>query len=725
MSLDELLTELLTEIKSYMDEPDIELVKEAYYYARECHEGQERISGEPFVSHPLNVARLMAEFKLDITSIAAALLHDTVEDTGATLEDIREKFGSEIEVLVNGVTKLNKMDFESKEEHQAESLRKMFLAMAKDIRVVLIKLVDRLHNMRTLNYLREEKRKRKATETMEIYAPLAHRLGISQLKWELEDLSFRYLEPEKYKELSNKVDKDRTEREAYIEEINQKLSKELDKIDIEAKIYGRPKHLYSIYQKMVNKNKRFDEIYDLTALRVIVDTVKECYEVLGTIHDLWSPMPGRIKDYIAMPKSNMYQSLHTTVVTSQGETLEIQIRTWEMHRTAEYGIAAHWRYKDGKPQDEKFEEKISWLRQLLEWQRDLTDAEEFMETLKVDLFEDEVFAFTPEGDVVSLPKDSTPVDFAYDIHTEVGHNCIGAKANENMVPLEYRIQNGDIIEILTNAESGPSRDWLDFVQTSKAKSKIKRWFKHQRKEEVADKGKEKLEKELEKRNISLSEDEKEEKLKEIAPNMGVSDVEGLYSAMGYDKVSVKKVVHELEPETEEEEKSPQNELEELRKKHQVQRDSSSNQGVKVKGMGDLLVRISKCCNPVPGDEIGGYITRGRGVSIHRMDCPNFKGLKESEPERIIEVEWYVDEDDSYQVELEVEALDKHSLLNDVTKAISEEGVNITGVDARTSDDGIAHINLGVHISSLEHMNKIIDKLEFVDGVLKVRRANPS
>ncbi|MFO7819404.1 MAG: bifunctional (p)ppGpp synthetase/guanosine-3',5'-bis(diphosphate) 3'-pyrophosphohydrolase [Halanaerobacter sp.] len=725
MFLDKLLTELLTEIKSYMDEPDIELVKEAYYYAQECHEGQERISGEPFVSHPLNVARLMAEFKLDITSIVAALLHDTVEDTGATLGDIREKFGSEIGVLVNGVTKLNKMDFESKEEHQAESLRKMFLAMAKDIRVVLIKLVDRLHNMRTLNYLREEKQKRKATETIEIYAPLAHRLGISQLKWELEDLSFRYLEPEKYKELSNKVDKDRTEREAYIEEVNQKLSKELDKIDIEAKIYGRPKHLYSIYQKMVNKNKRFDEIYDLTALRVIVDTVKECYEVLGTIHDLWSPMPGRIKDYIAMPKSNMYQSLHTTVVTSQGETLEIQIRTWEMHRTAEYGIAAHWRYKDGKPQDEKFEEKISWLRQLLEWQRDLTDAEEFMETLKVDLFEDEVFAFTPEGDVVSLPKDSTPVDFAYDIHTEVGHNCIGAKANENMVPLEYRIQNGDIIEILTNAESGPSRDWLDFVQTSKAKSKIKRWFKHQRKEEVAERGKEILEKELKKRNINLSEDEKEKKLKEIAPNMGVSNIEGLYSAMGYDKVSVKKVVHELEPETKEEEKSPQKEIQKLRKKHKVQKDSSSNQGVKVKGMDDLLVRIAKCCNPVPGDEIGGYITRGRGVSIHRKDCPNFRSLKESEEERTIDVEWYVDEDNSYQVELEVEALDKHSLLNDVTKAISEEGVNITGVDARTSDDGIAHINLGVHISSLEHMNKIIDKLEFVDGVLKVRRANPS
>ena len=721
MSLDE----LITEIRSYIDEPDIELVKEAYRYAKKAHQGQDRVSGEPFVSHPLNVARLMAEFKLDVTSITAALLHDTVEDTEATLEEIREKFGAEIEVLVNGVTKLNKMDFESKEEHQAESLRKMFLAMAKDIRVVLIKLVDRLHNMRTLNYLREEKRKRKATETIEIYAPLAHRLGISQLKWELEDLSFRYLEPEKYKELSNKVDKNREEREAYIEQINQKLSAELNEVDIEAKIYGRPKHLYSIYQKMVNKNKRFDEIYDLTALRVIVDTVKECYEVLGIIHDLWSPMPGRIKDYIAMPKSNMYQSLHTTVVTSKGETLEIQIRTWEMHRTAEYGIAAHWRYKDGEPQDEKFEKKISWLRQLLEWQRDLTDAKEFMETLKVDLFEDEVFAFTPEGDVVSLPKDSTPVDFAYEIHTEVGHNCIGAKANENMVPLEYRIQNGDIIEILTNSESGPSRDWLDFVQTSKAKSKIKRWFKQQRKEEVAAKGKEMLEKELEKRNIELKESEKEDKLAEIAPDMGVSDIKGLYAAIGYDKVSAEKVVHKIEPETKEEKKTPQNEIEELRKKHQIQKDSSANQGVKVKGMDDLLVRIAKCCNPVPGDQIGGYITRGRGVSIHRTDCPNFKELKESEPERTIDVEWYVDKDNSYQVELEVKALDKHSLLNDVTKAISDEGVNITGVDARTSDDSIAHINLGIHISSLDHMNKIIDKLEKIDGVLKVRRANPS
>ena len=722
MSLDK----LLTEIQSYTDDPNIELVKEAYYYAKKVHRGQDRVSGEPFVTHPVRVARIMAELKLDLTSIAAALLHDTVEDTEATLEDIREKFGSEIEVLVNGVTKLNKINFESKEEHQAESLRKMFLAMAKDIRVVLIKLADRLQNMCTLNYLREEKRKQKATETIEIYAPLAHRLGISQLKWELEDLSFRYLEPEKYKELSNKVAKNRKEREAYIERINRTLSENLNEVGIEAEIYGRPKHLYSIYQKMVNKNKKFDEIYDLTALRVIVDTVKECYEVLGIIHDLWAPMPGRIKDYVAMPKSNMYQSLHTTVVTSQGETLEIQIRTWEMHRTAEYGIAAHWRYKDGKPQDENFEEKISWLRQLLEWQRDLTDAEEFMETLKIDLFEDEVFAFTPQGDVISLPKDATPVDFAYNIHTEVGHNCIGAKANGNMVPLEYRIQNGDIIEILTNSDSGPSRDWLDFVQTSRAKSKIKRWFKHQRKEEVAAKGKEMLNKELKKRNISLKEEEKEDKLAEIAPELGVSNIEGLYAAIGYDKVSIEKVIHELAPETkEDQDESPQNELQELRKKHQIKKDSSANQGVKVKGMDDLLVRIAKCCNPVPGDNIGGYITRGRGVSIHRKDCPNLQELEDSEPERIIDVEWYVDKDNSYQVELEVKALDKHSLLNDVTRAISEEGVNITSVDARTSDDSIAHINLGIHISSLDHMNKIIDELEAIDGVLKVRRANPS
>ncbi|MGM0501701.1 MAG: RelA/SpoT family protein [Bacillota bacterium] len=720
MSLDK----LLIEIESYIEDPNVELVKEAYYYAKKVHRDQDRVSGEPFVSHPLEVARIMAGLKLDLVSITAALLHDTVEDTEATLDDIREKFGSEIELLVNGVTKLNKINFESKEEHQAESLRKMLLAMAKDIRVVLIKLCDRLHNMRTLNYLRKEKRKRKATETIEIYAPLAHRLGISQLKWELEDLSFQYLEPEKYKELSSKVAKNRAERKEYIKRMNKKLSAKLNQVGIEAKIYGRPKHLYSIYQKMVNKNKNFDEIYDLTALRVIVNSVKECYEVLGIIHDLWSPMPGRIKDYVAMPKSNMYQSLHTTVVTPKGETLEIQIRTEEMHYTAEYGIAAHWRYKDGKPQDEDFEEKISWLRQLLEWQRDLTDSKEFMEALKIDLFEDEVFAFTPQGDVISLPKDATPVDFAYHIHTEVGHNCIGAKANGNIVPLEYRIQNGDIIDIMTNSESGPSRDWLDFVQTSRAKSKIKRWFKHQRKDEVAAKGKEKLQQELKKRNIELKENEKETKLKELAPNLGVSDIEGLYTAIGYDKVSAKKVVHELEPE-EKKEKTPEKEIKELQHKHQIQRDSSSNQGVKVKGMDDLLVRIAKCCNPVPGDEIGGYITRGRGVSIHRLDCPNFKGLKDSEAERIIDVEWYVDKDKSYQVELEVKALDKKSLLNDLTKVISEEGVNITAVDARTSDDQLAHINLGIHISSLDHMNKIMDKLEEIDGVLKVRRANPS
>ncbi|MGM0368796.1 MAG: RelA/SpoT family protein [Bacillota bacterium] len=720
MSLDK----LLTEIDSYTDDPNIELVKEAYYYAKKVHRGQDRVSGEPFVSHPLQVAHIMAELKLDLISIAATLLHDTVEDTEATSEDIKEKFGSEIELLVNGVTKLNKINFESKEEHQAETLRKMFLAMAKDIRVVLIKLADRLHNMRTLNYLREEKQRQKATETMEIYAPLAHRLGISQLKWELEDLSFRYLEPEKYNELSSKVAKNRGEREAYIERINRKLTDELSAVGIDSKIYGRPKHLYSIYQKMVNKNKQFDEIYDLTALRVIVDNVKDCYETLGIIHDLWSPMPGRIKDYVAMPKSNMYQSLHTTVVTSQGETLEIQIRTWEMHRTAEYGIAAHWRYKDGKPADENFEKKISWLRQLLEWQRDLTDAKEFMETLKIDLFEDEVFAFTPQGDVISLPKDATPVDFAYNIHTEVGHNCIGAKANGSIVPLEYRIQNGDIIEILTNSESGPSRDWTDFVQTSRAKSKIKRWFKHQRKDEIAAQGKEMLQQELKQREININEKEKEEKLKELVPDLGVSDLSGLYAALGYDKISVKRIVNELEPESKQE-KSPENDLKELRKKHQIQQDTSSNQGVKVKGMGDLLVRIAKCCNPVPGDQIGGYITRGRGVSIHRDDCPNLEELEDSEPERIIDVEWYVDKDDSYQVELEVKALDKHSLLNDLTQVISDQGINITTVDARTSDDSLAHINLAIQISSLKHMNKIIDSLEEIDGVLKVRRANPS
>jgi len=469
---------LLDKIKLYMDNPDLAMVEKAYKYADDAHDEQYRVSGEPFVEHPLGVAIILADLELDIVSIVASLLHDVVEDTGISSEEIEREFGAEVAHIVDGVTKLTRMQFKTKADQQAESLRKMFVAMAEDIRVVLIKLADRLHNMRTLNYLKKEKRKEKSKETLEIYAPLAHRLGMSKIKWELEDLSFRYLKPEIYYEVSHKIQANRKQREKDIKEAIETLKSTLKNHDIEADIYGRPKHLYSIYNKMKRKEVEFDEIYDLTAVRVLVENVKECYEVLGIIHEIWKPMPGRFKDYIAMPKSNMYQSLHTTVIAPNGDPLEVQIRTYEMHKTAEYGIAAHWRYKEGKVGDEKFEEKLSWLRRLLEWQKDLQEPQEFMETLKIDLFEDEVFVFTPEGDVVSLPRGGTPVDFAYHIHTEVGHRCVGAKVNGKIVPLEYKLKNSDIVEILTSKKSnGPSRDWLKFVKTKKAKENIKSYAK--------------------------------------------------------------------------------------------------------------------------------------------------------------------------------------------------------------------------------------------------------
>ncbi|SJZ72449.1 RelA/SpoT family protein [Selenihalanaerobacter shriftii] len=721
------LDELLDKIKGYTNDPNLELVTNAYEFAKDAHEGQYRVSGEPFVNHPLGVAKIMAELELDVISIAGALLHDVVEDTEVSFAQLRKKFGEEITLLVNGVTKLSKIAFKSKEEQQAESLRKMFLAMAKDIRVILIKLSDRLHNMRTLEYLSKEKQQRKATETLEIYAPLAHRLGISRLKWKLEDLSFKYLEPNKYNELRNKVTQNRKEREEYIDTCIETMGESFERSGVNAHIYGRPKHLYSIYQKMVKQNKEFSEIYDLIALRVIVNTVKECYQVLGIIHEIWNPIPGRIKDYVAMPKSNMYQSLHTTVIGPKGEPLEIQIRTWKMHRTAEYGIAAHWRYKEGNQNNEEFERKISWLRQLLEWQKDLQDATEFMETLKIDLFEDEVFVFTPKGDVISLPRDATPVDFAYNIHTDVGHTCVGAKVNDKIVPLEYKLDNGDILEILTSKNSnGPSRDWLNFVKTSKAKSKIKRWFKRQRQEEAIDKGKESLESKIRKYSIKLKEAEKEAKLEKIARKLGRSSAKDLYAAIGYNKISVSQVIKKLRPkEDQEKDKSPEKVLKKLKEQTKTRRTSAADKGVKVKGMDGLLVRISKCCNPVPGDDIIGYITRGRGVSVHRSDCVNIKNLLEQDSDRRIEVEWNIKQKASYEVAIEVDALNQHSLLNDLTTVVSNAQLNITAINAQTTKDGLAHIRIVLQISSLEHMNDIMNKIERIEGVLDVQRATPN
>ncbi len=715
------LRDLLSIIQTYTTDPDLDLVTRAYEFARKAHEGQFRDSGEPFFSHPTGVAEILAELEMDVVTLTAALLHDVVEDTEVTAEDIEAEFGEEVALLVNGVTKLTKIAFKSREEHQAENLRKMFLAMAKDIRVILIKLADRLHNMRTLSYTTPEKQKRKAEETLEIYAPLAHRLGMSRIKWELEDLSFRFLESNRYYDLAKKIASTRKQRESYMEIAIQAI---LDKIEtdtrIDAKISGRPKHLYSIYQKMKKQKKEISEIFDLIAIRVIVNTIRECYEILGIIHEIWKPIPGRFKDYIAMPKSNMYQSLHTTIIGPNGDPLEIQIRTWDMHRTAEYGIAAHWRYKEGNNDAEEFERKLSWLRQLLEWQKDLQDATEFMETLKIDLFEDEVFVFTPKGDVVSLPRRATPVDFAFSIHSEVGLSCVGSKVNGKIVPLEYKLDNGDIVEVITSKTcTGPSRDWLGFVKTSKAKSKIKRWFKRLHQEEVVERGRETLQANFKRYDVDVKTLEKNGQLLEVAQKFGFTREEELLEAIGYNKIAPLQIATKLKL------YNPQEvALERLFQKKPTTPRQSISKGVRVEGIDDLYVRLSRCCNPVPGDEIVGYITRGRGVSVHRKDCPNVIQL-ERENERCINVQWDIERVETYQVELELDAVNQRALLNNVTSVISESKVNISAINARTNRDGIAKINVSLEISSLEHMKDIIKKLYQIDGVLEVRRANPT
>ena len=717
------LQDLITKIESYTNEPDLDLVKRAYNFADEAHQGQYRDSGEPFFIHPVEVAMILTDLEMDETSIVAALLHDVVEDTEVTLDKIEEEFGEGVALLVNGVTKLSKIAFKSREEHQAENFRKMFLAMAKDIRVILIKLADRLHNMRTLSYIKPAKQKRKAEETIEIYAPLAHRLGMFRMKWELEDLSFRFLEQKKYYDLAKKVAATRKEREEAIDHAIQTIMDKVeDETSIKAHIYGRPKHLWSIYQKMVRQKKEFSEIYDLTAIRAIVNTVRECYEVLGIIHELWKPVPGRFKDYIAMPKSNMYQSLHTTVIGPEGAPLEIQIRTWDMHRTAEYGIAAHWRYKEGRKDVEDFERKLTWLRQLLEWQKDLQDASEFMEHLKIDLFEDEVFVFTPQGDVVSLPRGASPIDFAFSIHTEVGFNCVGAKVNGKMKTLGYRLQNGDIVEVITSkTNTGPSRDWLKYVKTSRARSKIKRYFRKLEQEQIAERGKEELEKELKKHHSNFKKVKRNGELKKAARELGYQEVEDLLEGIGYDKVTPHQVAVKLgivEVETE----SIQDKL----NQKPTRTGKSVSKGVRVEGAEDIYVRISRCCNPVPGDEIVGYITRGRGVSVHRSDCPNVKTLLNEEEDRCIDVSWDNEHVESYQVELELEAMNQRALLTNITNVIAEAKVNISAINARTDHRvGTAKINVSLEISSLEHMNDIMKQLHHIDGVLDVSRANPT
>ncbi|ADU73977.1 GTP pyrophosphokinase [Acetivibrio thermocellus AD2] len=714
---------LIKKIKKYNPNCDFALIEKAHNLSLEAHKGQQRESGDPFIVHPMEVANILADLELDCTAIVAGILHDIVEDTSYTIEQIRENFGDEVANLVDGVTKLGKIPYTTKEELQAENLRKMFLAMAKDIRVILIKLADRLHNMRTLKYMPPEKQIEKAKETLEIYAPLAHRLGISKIKWELEDLCLRYLDPKGYYDLVNKIAKKRREREAYISEIIKTIQEKTVEIGIDAHIEGRPKHFYSIYRKMVQQNKTIEQIYDLFAVRVIVTTVKDCYAVLGLVHEIFKPMPGRFKDYIAMPKPNMYQSLHTTLIGHEGVPFEVQIRTWEMHRVAEVGIAAHWKYKEGKSADD-YDNKLAWLRQLLEWQKEMRDASEFMETLKIDLFTDEVFVFTPKGDVISLPAGSTPIDFAYAIHSAIGNKMSGAKVNNKIVPIDYVLQNGDIVEILTSSNvQGPSRDWLKIVKSSQAKNKINQWFKKEKREENIIRGKEMIEKELKKQGFTASQLFKPEWVDIILKKYTFATIEDLWAAIGYGALTANRVISRLKEEYRKTVKAEElaEQMAKLDdKKVRIRAKKVPENGVIVKGIENCLVRISRCCNPVPGDEIIGYITRGRGVSVHRKDCINIMNNIDGD-NRLIEVAWYTANNVAYKADITIMAHDRTALLMEITNVIGEAKIPLKAINARTTKDQIAIMNLTLEITNTEQLESIIKKIRKVDGVFEVSR----
>lgn len=719
-----MLQELENKIKTYNPTADFSLIEKAYEYALNAHQGQKRVSGEAYISHPTSVAEILADLNMDNITIVAGILHDVIEDTNYSFEDIKETFGFEIAMLVDGVTKLGKLEYKTKEEQQAESLRKMFVAMAKDIRVVLIKLADRLHNLRTMKCMSKGKQIEKATETLEIYAPIAHRLGISKMKWEMEDLSLRLLEPDIYSDLGEKVSKKREEREEYINVVMEEIKKKNKEAGIESQIEGRPKNFYSIYKKMYLQNKTFEQIFDITAVRVIVDTVRDCYGVLGIVHTLWKPIPGRFKDYIAMPKPNMYQSLHTTVIGPDGEPFEVQIRTWEMHRTSEFGIAAHWKYKEGRTSQNEFDDKFKWLRQMLEWQNEVKDTKEFMETLKIDLVIDEVYVFTPKGDVIDLPVDSTPIDFAYKIHSAIGNKCIGAKINGKIVPIDYKLQNGDIVEIITSAASGgPSRDWLKIVKSSQAKNKIRQWFRRDKREENIPKGKELLDKEIRKLGYTQSQMTKNDWLEQTYKKLGLHTLDDLYASLGYGGLTLNQVMMKLKDEIKKSQKTDIKVEEELEKqllKVETQKRKRSETGVIVKGVDNVLVRFSKCCNPVPGDDILGYITKGRGVSIHRNDCPNAKDLLDDK-ERLIEVQWDTKSLVSYNADLQVKANDRQGLLAEITSIINENKINIVSFYSKTSKDKIANISFILEINDIEQLNKLIKRFRRLEGVLDVYR----
>ena len=708
------LTEKLKK-KNYSQQ-DQAFFKKAYQFAKNAHEGQMRLSGEPYFMHPYEVANILIELNLDISTIIAGLFHDILEDTKITMEQLKAEFGEEIARLVDGVTKVGQVDFLSKEESQAENLRKMFLAMASDIRVILVKLADRLHNMRTLKYQSGEKQIEKARETLEIYAPLAHRLGINAIKWQLEDLSLKYLDEKGYYEIAEKLTETRAQRNEYINAVIGKIKELLKKIKVEAEVEGRPKHIYSIYNKIHNKQKEFEEVYDLIAIRIIVKTVRDCYAVLGTIHTEWKPIPGRFKDYIAVPKQNMYQSIHTTVLGRDGRPFEVQIRTYEMHSTAEYGIAAHWQYKEGGTSDKELDKKLAWLRDMLEWQTDTRDSREFMETLKIDFFGDKVFVFTPKGDVKEFIQGATPLDFAYGIHSEIGNKCVGAKVNGKIVPLNYALQTGDIVEILTSpASKGPSRDWLKIVKTTQAKSKIRNWFRRELKEENVSKGREMLEKEARRRGYDFKTLFKPEWLKGVYRKFTLQSADDMYAAVGYGGIATGQIISRLIQEY-----SLRNKAAEESKAPVHKPKGSGTSGVIVKGYDDMVVRFAKCCNPVPGDGIVGYITRGRGVSVHRSDCSNVK-TADFEEGRMIEVRWAEGESSSYNVEIQVNAEDKKGLIAELSGKLFNLGIAINSLNARAAKNGSAVVVLGLEISDISQLDIITRNLQNISGVREVFR----
>lgn len=718
------IEEVIERVKSYNKHSNADLIMKAYEYAEGFHQGQLRKSNEPYIIHPLQVAYIVATLELDDNAICAALLHDVVEDTPATFEDIKREFNEEVATLVDGVTKLGKIaSYIDKEEEQVENYRKFFLAMAKDIRVVMIKLADRLHNMRTLKHLSDDRKVAIAKETRQLYAPLANRLGIYSIKWELEDLSLLYLEPDAYKELVEGINSKRAEREKFINDVIEEVKAKLNEVNIEAEVYGRPKHLYSIHRKMQKDNKSLDQIYDLFAMRIIVNSVKDCYAALGLVHELYKPMPGRFKDYIAVPKPNMYQSLHTTLIGSGGVPFEIQIRTWDMHRVAEYGIAAHWAYKEGKNISAS-DEKLSWLRETLEWQKETNDDRDFMNKLKFDLFDEDVFVFTPKGDIKALPAGSIPIDLAYMIHEAVGNRMIGAKINSKMVPITTPLQNGDIVEIVTSDNSkGPSRDWLKIVKTTQARSKIQNWFKKAQREENTAKGRELVEKELKRIGMSFADLFKTEWLDKALQRYKYNSLDDCYAAIGFGAISPAKIITRLLEEYKKEHKEAEIEhkINELQQAKRVERPKTSKSGIIVKGIDNCLVKLSRCCNPLPGDDIIGYITKGRGVSVHRADCINCKELV-SEEQRLIDVSWVKENNVSYVAELEVYSNDRDGLLVDITTTISNLKAKIVAINARTvQNNRVAIFTIGLEVLDIDMLNKVIKAIRKVDSVYDVHR----